>query len=178
MDTNVYSLVQSQRATAVVVTECVWGKTEHARSKKCLYNVWLDQTEWSRNMCIQNVSFLINLNLSLQIHSGASSVQVCRISDAGENDPDGDRRWQALFKIGSVISCSFGMRVLHSQVLGTQCRGTQKVNTQKYSCDPNTGHVRYSNGPNLFRCQMVRFSNVIWKLDSLTIWKVNKWLGL
>ena len=31
MDTNVYSLVQSQRATAVNVTECVWGKTERAR---------------------------------------------------------------------------------------------------------------------------------------------------
>ena len=30
MDTIVYSLVQSQRATAVVVTECEWGKTEHA----------------------------------------------------------------------------------------------------------------------------------------------------
>ena len=49
MDTKVYSLVQSQRTTAVVVTECVWGKTEHARFKKSLYNVWLDQTEWSRN---------------------------------------------------------------------------------------------------------------------------------
>ena len=46
---DVYSLIQSQRATAVVVTECVWGKTEHARFKKRLYNVWLDQTEWSRN---------------------------------------------------------------------------------------------------------------------------------
>ena len=30
MDMIVYSLVQSQRATAVVVTECDWGKTECA----------------------------------------------------------------------------------------------------------------------------------------------------
>ena len=31
MDTIVYSLVQSQRATDVVVTECELGKTEHTR---------------------------------------------------------------------------------------------------------------------------------------------------
>ena len=49
MDVNVYYLVQSQSATAVVDTKCVWGKTEHAPFKKRLYNVWLDQTEWSRN---------------------------------------------------------------------------------------------------------------------------------
>ena len=53
MDTNVYSLLQSQRATAVVVTEFVWAKTEHARFKKRLYNVWLDQTEWSRKTTIK-----------------------------------------------------------------------------------------------------------------------------
>ena len=61
MDTNVYSLVQSQIATVVVVTECVWGKTKHARSKKRLYNVSLDQTEWSRN--IRTSQQLLNLNV-------------------------------------------------------------------------------------------------------------------
>ena len=37
MDTNVYSLVQSQRATAVVVTECEWGKTEYARFSSSVF---------------------------------------------------------------------------------------------------------------------------------------------
>ena len=50
-----FSLVQSQRATNVVITECEWGKTEHARLSSVFYNVWLDQTEWSRNSMIQNV---------------------------------------------------------------------------------------------------------------------------
>ena len=52
MDVIVYSLVQSQRSTDVVVTECEWGKTERARRFAASYNAWLNQTEWSRNIML------------------------------------------------------------------------------------------------------------------------------
>ena len=67
MDTNVYSLVQSQRATDVVVTECKWDKTEHARFKQGLYNVWLDQTEWSRNKGIKSKAIAIKCYKEIKI---------------------------------------------------------------------------------------------------------------
>ena len=47
--------------------------------------------------------------------------------------------------------------------------------TSKYSGDLNTKLVRYSNGKKEVGCQMVRYLNVIWIKDSLTIWILDKW---
>ena len=43
-----------------------------------------------------------------------------------------------------------------------------------YCAHLNTGHVWYSNGPNMFSCQMVQFLNAICKPKQPNLWKMDQ----